>query len=88
MTPTLKPGQIVVALNRPSRSYKIGDIVILHRNNRDIIKRISRVRNYEVYVEGDNPGQSTDSRQFGWVGVQLIAGKVLWPTRLHKASQR
>jgi phage repressor protein C with HTH and peptisase S24 domain len=74
MMPTLQPGKIVVALKW--RSAQPGDIVVIKHGGIEKIKRVTRVRSGEVFVQGDNLARSTDSRTFGWLPVQSIEGKV------------
>lgn len=60
---------------------KTGDIVVLRhpQEERLILKYIMRERvngNYSFYwVEGLNKGESSDSRNFGWVPREMILGK-------------
>jgi type IV secretory pathway protease TraF len=43
------------------------------------IKRIERQQGDLIYLLGDNPGASTDSRDFGWLPAKTIVAKVVWP---------
>ena len=53
MLPSLKPGQIVFA--RKTRNLSVNDVVVLKtHDNSQIIKRISKIRNREIRVFGDN----------------------------------
>lgn len=79
MSPTLKPGSIVVGV-RP-REVRAGDIVIFHHNKLDKIKRVKEVRLSEVFLTGDNSSHSTDSRDFGWLDISLVIARVAWPRR-------
>ena len=78
MTPALRSGQIVIA-TRYFRKLKPDDIVIVRHDGRENIKRISKIREGEVYVLGDNPAASTDSRTFGWLRVGDVIAKLRWP---------
>ncbi len=78
MAPTLKPGQIVVALKWPSRP-QVGSVVIIWHDGREKIKRIQAIEREGVFVVGDNPDGSVDSRQFGHVPPHAIKAKVIWP---------
>lgn len=79
MLPTLKPGQSVLCFNwayvfvKP----KIGDVVVLRKNEKDIIKRILECSDREFFVVGDNEKESTDSRNFGFINKADIVGKVI-----------
>lgn len=62
-----------------SRSVKYGDYVVFcdpRDGNRRLLKKVSRVRTAEIFVEGLNKKQSTDSRIFGSISKDLIVGKV------------
>jgi nickel-type superoxide dismutase maturation protease len=92
MTPTLRPGDWLVA-TRGGEIHR-GDIVVLRHPHRglDLVKRITAVPGdrvddlvlgpNEYRVEGDNPGASTDGREFGPVRREAIEGVVrfrYWP---------
>lgn len=77
MLPGLRPGQLVVGV-RIVRRLKPGQVIIFERNGLEQIKRVSRVRGQEVYVLGDNPGRSTDSRTIGWIARGQVKARVLW----------
>jgi type IV secretory pathway protease TraF len=48
-----------------------------------IVKRIAQIDRRDdqtrdrYFVRGDNPDESTDSRQFGWIDADQILGKVV-----------
>jgi len=42
-----------------------------------VLKRCAEVRDSSVYVLGDNPGKSRDSRHYGFVDSMYIEGRVL-----------
>ena len=77
MLPTLKSGQDVLVwcwfLNP-----KAGDIVVVNKTGRDIVKRISKINDRYILIIGDNSKESTDSRNFGWIKKSEIIGKVIW----------
>lgn len=77
MLPALAADKLVVALR--SHRYRPGDVVILNHNNLEKIKRIAKVSDGQVFVLGDNPSHSTDSRSFGWLPLSAIMAKVIWP---------
>jgi phage repressor protein C with HTH and peptisase S24 domain len=77
MTPTLMPGQLVVG--RQTSELRPGDVVIVSHNGLEKIKRIERQQGDLLYLLGDNPVASTDSRTFGWVQAKSIVAKVVWP---------
>jgi phage repressor protein C with HTH and peptisase S24 domain len=77
MLPYLTPGKIVFGWH-PSR-LKIGDVVILFHDGLEKIKRIDRIDGDKLYVLGDNPLDSTDSRQFGFIDRNQVLARVVWP---------
>ncbi len=79
MIPNLAPGTIVLVnkLSYLFRNPSVGDIVVLNKENKSLIKRINKVKNNLYFVKGDNVEKSTDSRHFGWVEKKEIIGKVL-----------
>ena len=78
MSPKLKPGQLIVATPLFHR-LKPGQVVVLRKNNRELIKRIERIEDHKVFVIGDNPGSSTDSRHFGWLDLSTVVARVVRP---------
>lgn len=48
------------------------------------LKKYSSVPDTMVFVVGDNPGRSTDSRHYGLVPLTSIRGRVLFPRRSSK----
>jgi len=82
MRPTLSPGDYVF-VNRWAylvREPKEGDIVVFRSPEAHgllLIKRVVRVVDRErVFVLGDNPDRSRDSRHFGPVPRRAIVGRV------------
>jgi phage repressor protein C with HTH and peptisase S24 domain len=77
MEPVLKQGQLVVG--RYTRELQPGDVVIVSHDGMEKIKRIEKQQGDLIYLLGDNPSASTDSRDFGWVQAKYIVAKVVWP---------
>ena len=77
MAPSLHAGQFVIG--RQTRELQPGDVVIVSHNGLEKIKRIEKRQGDLIYLLGDNPAASTDSRQFGWVQANSIVAKVIWP---------
>lgn len=81
MLPTFRPGQIVVAVG-PVDTLEVGDIVVVRHDGKDKIKRVAQLKeSQEVYLLGDNPSSSEDSRSFGWLSSRTVKGKVVWPRK-------
>ena len=83
MTPRLRPGALVVARRIDDRTpLRVGDVVVARRPDRpelQIIKRITAIdAGGAIFLAGDNPAASTDSRQFGAVTRQHIVARVRW----------
>ena len=95
MRPTLEPGDWALAIV-PER-VRPGDVVVIQHPERpgfEIVKRVVTVladgapdgtgRVGRVWLEGDDPSSSTDSRAFGAVPLDRINGRVRlvwWPPR-------
>ena len=77
MYPTFKEGQDVLSINW-FLNPKVGDIIVLKKNGKELIKRIEKIENDKVFVVGDNTDESTDSRHFGAVNIDQIVGKVVY----------
>ena len=62
MQPTYQPGDTLLGWRwfRP----KVGQVVVA-QHERPLIKRITRLAAGQVWLEGDNPADSADSRRFG-----------------------
>ncbi len=84
MAPTLQHGQLVVFASSARRPVGVGDVVMFRHDGRDKIKRIARSELGRIYLLGDNPEGSTDSRTFGWVGAETVVGVLVWPRRSSK----
>ena len=77
MLPILKPGQDVLVLTWFVQPKK-GDIVAIKVNDKEMVKRVQKVLDRKVFVQGDNQKESTDSRKFGPIDKSQIIGKVIW----------
>lgn len=75
MAPTYRPGQLVFAWRL--RKPRIGDVVIVRHHQLELIKRVSQIEDGRVYLLGDNPIESTDSRHYGWLPLASILG-IVW----------
>jgi nickel-type superoxide dismutase maturation protease len=84
MAPRLRDGDFVV-VRRGSRA-RVGDVVVVRRPDRPGLVVVKRVREVlsdgRLWLAGDNPGESDDSRAFGAVPVNAVIGRVAfryWP---------
>ncbi len=78
MHPNLVESQIILAsrLVRP----KVGKVVVIYHDGLEKIKRITAIKNDgRFYVLGDNPLQSKDSREFGYLNKSNYLATVIWP---------
>ena len=78
MEPMLSPGQLILATPL-FRRLRPGQVVVLRKNSRELIKRIERLDSDKIFVIGDNPDSSTDSRQFGWLDISTVIARVIRP---------
>ena len=83
MAPRLPSGSLIVA--RPiddGTQLRVGDVVVARRPDRpelEIVKRIQAIEpDGAIFLAGDNPASSTDSRQFGAVPRRHILARVGW----------
>jgi type IV secretory pathway protease TraF len=84
MEPGLRHGRIVLfRTSLPGSRYKPGDIVLFNHDGLEKIKRIHTLRKHEgkteAFLLGDNAENSIDSREFGWIPLGNIRGRILWP---------
>lgn len=93
MRPTLEPGDWAIGFR--ARRLHRGDVVVIEHPDRAGFELVKRVRHLpgdvapdglvlidRVWVEGDDPGGSSDSRTFGPVPLGLVRGRVWvvwWP---------
>src|SRR4051794_22071536 len=85
MAPAIHHGdQLLVDVRRVRRPARAGDVIVVRLPERPLsVKRVVRLEGGgEVWVEGDNPFGSTDSRDLGAVPSGDVIGRVivrLWP---------
>jgi nickel-type superoxide dismutase maturation protease len=75
MMPSYAHGKIIFGFRfkRP----QVGDVVIVRHHRLEIIKRVDQLHEGQVYLLGDNPEESTDSRQFGWLPTTAVIAVVV-----------
>jgi nickel-type superoxide dismutase maturation protease len=79
MLPAFEPGDRLLVI--PGWSVRPGQVVAVrdpHDRSRILIKRVRALVGSRVDVRGDNPAESTDSRQFGLVPRSALAGRVIY----------
>ena len=82
MFPTLNDGDKLTSVRSYLCRLNIGDIIVAKPNaygcdNRLVIKRIADIKGDYFYLLGDNPDESYDSRNYGWVSKKEIVAKVV-----------
>ncbi|MES2971572.1 MAG: nickel-type superoxide dismutase maturation protease [Patescibacteria group bacterium] len=78
MIPSLPPGTLVVGY-KYFRKLKPGHVVVVTHDKKEKIKRIDQINKQEVFLLGDHPDTSTDSRHFGWLPSENISARIIWP---------
>lgn len=95
MLPTYKDGDVLLTTRLFNRNkLKIGQVYVYKRVNEDdgqehlVVKRLTDVISYpllglenQCYFEGDNPEESYDSRQYGFINAEQIIARVIWQVR-------
>ena len=91
MQPTLEPGdRVLVRRLRRKPAPSLGSVVVTwhpQRSELRLIKRLSRVDSTGLWLLGDNPTESTDSRQLGAVPTNLLIGDVVGRLPLGESEQ-
>jgi nickel-type superoxide dismutase maturation protease len=83
MAPRLRPGALVVAEPLDGAAVlRPGDVVVARRPDRPHLEIIKRIRSIDaagsIFLVGDNPRESTDSRDFGPVSREQVLARVRW----------
>lgn len=82
MVPVLPPGTVVFGW-RWINKLKPDSVVIFVRDHRETVKRIDHFDDKGIFVLGDHPETSTDSRHYGPIPRDSVEAVVFWP-RTHK----
>ena len=82
MAPQLLPGdRLLVWKPRRPGSLRQGDVVVApdpREPGRALVKRVAAIDASSAWLAGDNPGRSTDSRDFGPVPLSSVAGRAVY----------
>lgn len=78
MVPTLPPGTVIWGL-KWFNTLKIGNVIVFEHDGKEKVKRVKEIEDGRLYVLGDHPEASTDSRTFGLIEVDSVVAKVIWP---------
>jgi len=87
MAPRLPSGSRIVARSIDDATrLRVGDVVVARRPDRPELEIVKRIQAIDacgaIFLAGDNPTSSTDSRQFGAVMRHHILARVglrYWP---------
>jgi type IV secretory pathway protease TraF len=79
MKPYLFAREEVVTMPYFFSQPKVGDVIVFRHIVPPFVfcKRIKKIINNEIWVEGENKKVSIDSRKFGFVERKNIIGKVI-----------
>lgn len=61
------------------RHLKPGHVVVIEHAGVEKVKRIDQIQDDKIYVLGEHPETSTDSRHFGWLPKDLVRAVIIWP---------
>jgi phage repressor protein C with HTH and peptisase S24 domain len=89
MEPALRAGDRLLVLPAGERGLPglrglppLGSIVVVEREGRLEVKRVARppdgTPERTLWLLGDNPARSTDSRQFGALPLSALRARVVW----------
>lgn len=80
MVPAILDKEEVITISYIFSRPKVGDIIVLKHNMSPFIfcKRIKKIINDDIWVEGENKEHSIDSRKFGFIKRKNIIGRVLF----------
>lgn len=85
MVPVLPPGTLVIGWAF-IKKLKPGHIVVVEHEGKEKIKRIDQINHNQIFILGDHPETSKDSRHFGWLPKTSVHARVIWPRSNQEAS--
>lgn len=77
MEPALKDGSVVMVFQWWVRP-KVGEVVVYKQGSEWWVKRIRKITQDGLVMEGDNFSDSLDSRKLGAVDQDSVIGKILF----------
>ena len=77
MLPKIKNGSFFIVSSIPIRISGLNkeDIVVFKNENKNIVKKIVKIENNLIFVEGEN---KSDSKKFRPIKKREVIGKVIW----------
>ena len=87
MLPLFRPESVVWATGLFGK-LRPGDVVIVNHGGLEKIKRVEAVVEDQLFVLGDNAFASTDSRSFGWLDLNTVRAKVVWPRSYRESRSK
>lgn len=76
MAPNLGYGDEV--LIKYTDDIAVGDVIVFRRDGQNDIKRVAAIEAEGIYVLGDNPMASLDSRNYGHIKLERVLGKAVF----------
>ncbi len=78
MLPAYQPGDTLLGWRWfRARGLRAGQVVVARQAGRPLIKRVAKTAAGHIWLAGDNPGRSTDSRHFGPVTPAQVEALIL-----------
>jgi nickel-type superoxide dismutase maturation protease len=78
MEPSFTEDKLIVGTSW-YQHLKVGHVVMFRHKDMEMIKRIKNIEKDHFFLVGDNEAASTDSREFGWVHIDNVIARVIWP---------
>ncbi|NBV89816.1 MAG: S26 family signal peptidase [Actinobacteria bacterium] len=76
MAPNLGYGDEL--LIRYTEDVAVGDVIVFRRERQNDVKRVASISDEGIYVLGDNPMASLDSRNYGHINPDQVLGKAIF----------